>query len=95
MKLAQIPYSHVHDVYQVAELDAIKTKLTRTRMPDGTRINLQPLPVDLPEGARELSFAPRYGQHSRAILEEVGLADAEIDALQESGVVFAQGASPG
>lgn len=95
LKLAQIPYSHVHDVYQVAELDAIKTKLTRTRMPDGTRINLQPLPVDLPEGARELSFAPRYGQHSRAILEEVGLTDAEIDALRESGVVFAQGASPG
>jgi crotonobetainyl-CoA:carnitine CoA-transferase CaiB-like acyl-CoA transferase len=80
----------VHNIYEVAELQAIKTKLTRTIMPDGTRLNLQPLPVDIAGGPRELSFAPRYGEHSRAILEEVGLDDVEIEHLVKAGVVHAQ-----
>jgi itaconate CoA-transferase len=90
LKGAQIPCSLVHNIYEVAELQAIKTKLTRTIMPDGTRLNLQPLPVDIAGGPRELSFAPRYGEHSRAILEEVGLDDVEIEHLVKAGVVHAQ-----
>lgn len=90
LQRAQIPCSLVHDLYEVAELEAIKTKLTRTCMPDGTRLNLQPLAVDIAGGPRELSFAPRYGEHSRAILGETGLSDAEIDRLVSAGVVYAQ-----
>lgn len=34
-----------------------------------------------------LAPAPRLGQHSRVLLEELGLSDADVDALIASGVV--------
>ena len=87
LETARIPCSMVHDIYQVAKLEAIRSKLTRTHMPDGTPLQLQPLPVDLPGGPRELSFAPGYGEHSRSILREMGLDDRNIDELEQAGVV--------
>jgi crotonobetainyl-CoA:carnitine CoA-transferase CaiB-like acyl-CoA transferase len=89
LKAAQIPYSEVHDIHQVANLEAIRTKMTHTVMPDGTRLNLQPLPVDRGDAPLELSFAPRYGEHSRTILREIGMTDARIGQLVASGLIVA------
>jgi formyl-CoA transferase len=35
----------------------------------------------------ELRAAPDYGAHTDAVLREMGLADAELEVLRESGVV--------
>jgi crotonobetainyl-CoA:carnitine CoA-transferase CaiB-like acyl-CoA transferase len=33
--------------------------------------------------------APRFGEHTREILREAGLADADIDAMVAAGAAFA------
>lgn len=85
---AKIPWAEVNDVYAAAKLPAIASKLTSTRMPDGRELKLQPLPVDLEREPLELSFAPAYGEHSVALLEEAGLSAAEIRQLIEEGTAF-------
>ena len=56
------------------------------RLSDGSRVNaiIPPLALD---GARLplRSAPPRTGEHTRALLAEAGLADAEIDALIARG----------
>jgi crotonobetainyl-CoA:carnitine CoA-transferase CaiB-like acyl-CoA transferase len=89
---AKIPWAEVNDIYKVAKLPAIASKLTTTRMPDGRQIKLQPLPVDMEGEPRELSFAPAYGEHSVSLLREAGLSTEEIDALLAEGIAYA---SPG
>ena len=39
------------------------------------------------DGARVRTFAPRLGEHSREVLAEHGMSEAEIEALHEAGVV--------
>ncbi len=60
--------------------------LGATQAPDGRRIRLPPTAVAIPEAPRELPFAPRQGEHTRAVLAEAGLAGDEIDALFFDGV---------
>ena len=36
--------------------------------------------------------APLFGEHTREILEEHGVGEAEIGALEQKGAVVAQGA---
>ncbi|HVW70609.1 MAG TPA: CoA transferase, partial [Steroidobacteraceae bacterium] len=85
---ARIPWARVNDVYAAAALPAIREKLTTSYAPDGRRLALQPLPVDRPEPPRELSFPPRYGEHTRSLLNEIGLGDAEVDDLAADGTVY-------
>jgi crotonobetainyl-CoA:carnitine CoA-transferase CaiB-like acyl-CoA transferase len=86
---AKIPWAEVNDIPAVARLEAVSSKLTSTRMPDGREIRLQPLPVDLDNGPRELSFPPSYGEHTRPILSEIGLPSDEIQMLLDSGIALA------
>jgi crotonobetainyl-CoA:carnitine CoA-transferase CaiB-like acyl-CoA transferase len=86
---AKIPWAQVNDLYAVSKLDAIASKMTTSRMPDGQVLKLQPLPVDLDEAPRELSFPPSYGQHTRALLGEIGLASAQVSELIDAGIAFA------
>jgi crotonobetainyl-CoA:carnitine CoA-transferase CaiB-like acyl-CoA transferase len=58
-------------------------------MPGGRQVNLQPLPVDTGTAPRELSFPPAYGEHSAAILREIGLDAGEIEELAAQGIVVA------
>ena len=92
---AKIPWAEVNDLRTVAELPAVATRLTRTRMPDGREIRLQPLPVDQADTPRELSFPPRYGQHTEAILRELQFDEDEVRALIDEGVVLAATAGNG
>jgi crotonobetainyl-CoA:carnitine CoA-transferase CaiB-like acyl-CoA transferase len=85
---ATIPATRILDVRQVRELPQLREKLTRTTLPDGRTVRMQPSAVDRDGGAVvELPFAPKYGQHTRGVLREAGLADAEVAALFEAKVV--------
>ena len=63
------------------------TDLVLVSLPDGREIHMQPMAVDVAGARTELAFAPRYGQHTRALLAEAGLAAADVQALHDAGVV--------
>ena len=83
----KIPHAPINTISQVREMDAVASKVTTTRTPDGRVINLPPMAVDLEDGVTELSFAPSYSQHTQAILEESGLAQSEIETLAAEGII--------
>ncbi len=95
---ATIPHARINDIPQVATLDAIRDKLTITRLPDGRKIRMQPMAVDLGavdlgavdlgETAPELSFPPRYGADTAKIMAEAGFDSDDCGRLQESGVIY-------
>jgi len=85
LREAGIVVSAVNGVAAVRDLPGIREHLTRTELPDGTTVSLPPTAVDT--GRDEYDLAPRFGEHTRAILEETGLAGAEIDDLVRRGVV--------
>ena len=84
---ATIPGTRIHDIRQTRELPQLRDKLTRTVMPDGRTLRMQPMAVDLPGGSAELGFPPKYGQDTTPVLAEAGLAAAEIQSLYAAGVV--------
>lgn len=84
---ATIPATRIHDIRQVRELPALIDKLTRTTLPDGRVVHMPPMAVDQQGSKTELAFAPRYGEHTRPVLAEAGLAEGEIAQLHEAGVV--------
>ncbi|MEP7280328.1 MAG: CoA transferase [Rubrivivax sp.] len=84
---ATIPATRIHDIRQVRELPALADKLTRTTLPDGRVIHMPPMAVDQPGAKTDLAFAPGYGEHTRRVLAEAGLAESEIAQLHDAGVV--------
>jgi itaconate CoA-transferase len=84
---ATIPATRIHDIRQTRELPALRDKLTRTVMPDGRTVHMPPMAVDVPGARVELGFPPKYGQHTRQVLAEAGLAPGDIEALAAAGVV--------
>ena len=84
---ATIPATRIHDIPRVRELPALADKLTRTTLPDGREVRMQPLAVDVDGARTTLPFPPRYGEHTRHVLAEAGLDAGEIDALAADGVV--------
>ncbi|MEQ1807139.1 MAG: CoA transferase, partial [Burkholderiaceae bacterium] len=84
---ATIPATRIHDIHQVRELAALQDRLTSTVLPDGRSVRMQPMAVDIPGAQRCLSFAPRYGEHTRSVLTQAGLGYAEVRALYNAGVV--------
>jgi crotonobetainyl-CoA:carnitine CoA-transferase CaiB-like acyl-CoA transferase len=84
---ATIPATRIHDIPQVREMPALRDKLTRTTLPDGRTLHMQPMPVDLPGPARTLGFPPKYGQHTRQVLTEAGVSAPDIEALAGAGVI--------
>ena len=43
--------------------------------------------VDRPEGRTALPFPAKYGEHTRAVLREAGLAEAEVETLKQAKVI--------
>jgi itaconate CoA-transferase len=87
LRAAVIPATRILDLHRVRDLPQLRDKLTRTVLPDGRSVRMQPMAVDRPDAGRALGFAPGYGEHTRSVLAEAGLAGDEIDTLYGAGVV--------
>lgn len=87
---ALIPHSPITPVEHVMELPFVASTALRTVAPDGRRVRLPPPAQDtrwLLDRDREIPFAPGYGEHTKAVLAEIGLSDDEVASLHERGIV--------
>jgi crotonobetainyl-CoA:carnitine CoA-transferase CaiB-like acyl-CoA transferase len=84
---ATIPHAVINDVRAVRDLPQIAQRLTLTRTPAGRAVRMPPVAVDHPEGTREFAFAPKYGEHTCAVLREAGVDSDEIQALVDAAVI--------
>lgn len=84
---ATIPHTAINDIPSVRSMEALRAKLTTTAMPDGKVVHMQPMAVDVPGVATRLAFPPKYGEHTRAVLEEAGFATGEVESLVATGVL--------
>ena len=87
LKRAKIPHAPINTVPEAMQIEAIARKLTATTAPDGRRVRLPPMAVDHAGSPTQFSFPPRYGEHSEAILREVGYAPTEIDGLRAARII--------
>jgi crotonobetainyl-CoA:carnitine CoA-transferase CaiB-like acyl-CoA transferase len=85
-RAAMIPHAPIQTIAQVAEMPALARRLTASCMPDGRDIVLPPPAVDL-GGPTHFTFAPRYGEHTSAILSEAGFAPHQLETLAAAGVI--------
>jgi crotonobetainyl-CoA:carnitine CoA-transferase CaiB-like acyl-CoA transferase len=83
---ATIPHARINTISQVRDLEALAGKFTWTKTPDGKNICMQPLATDMDAAVTGLSFPPKYGQHTRAILAEAGFDSSHVDELVAAGV---------
>ncbi|MFO1301888.1 MAG: CoA transferase [Burkholderiaceae bacterium] len=87
LRAATIPATRILDIRQVRELPQLRGKLTRTTMPDGRAIHMQPMAVDVAGARTELPFPPGYGADTQRVLGEAGYSADEVQALRGAGVV--------
>lgn len=87
---AGIPHAPITPVEGVMDLSFVQSSLLKTTTPDGRTVRLPPPAVSTPyleACGGELPFAPGYGEHTEALLEEIGVAGDERQRLREGGVV--------
>lgn len=84
---AKIPNARINTVPEVRELPAIESRLTRTALPDGKTIRMQPMAVDIAGASQDFAFPPKYGEHTDKLLAEAGYTPAECDDLRSAGVI--------
>jgi crotonobetainyl-CoA:carnitine CoA-transferase CaiB-like acyl-CoA transferase len=85
-----IPHSPITPIEKVADLPFVESAALRTTTPDGRFVRLPPpavLTEYLKQQNKELPFAPAYGEHTNALLAEIGLMQDEIDSLRDRGIV--------
>jgi len=87
LRAAMIPTARIFDIRQVRVLPHLKTKLTRTVLPSGQVVHMQPMAVDIPGAVTELPFPPNYAADTRRILAEAGCTAGETDAMAQAGIV--------
>jgi crotonobetainyl-CoA:carnitine CoA-transferase CaiB-like acyl-CoA transferase len=84
---ATIPHAPIHAIPAVRELEAVRSRLTTTRMPGGKMVRMQPMAVDVPGTSADLRFPAKYGQDTLAVLREAGCAEADCAALKAQGII--------
>lgn len=87
---AQVPHAPITPIERVADLPFVAEAALHTTAPDGRRVRLPPPAVATPfliERDGEIGFAPAYGEHTDAVLREVGVTEAELATLRAEGVV--------
>ncbi len=84
---ATIAHAIINTIPEVRELEALRHKLTTTQTPDGKVVHMQPMPVDEAGATTELSFPPKYGEHTRSVLTEVGYGTEQLAELETAGVI--------
>ncbi|MBI5851065.1 MAG: CoA transferase [Planctomycetes bacterium] len=90
LKGAGVPHAPITPIEKVADLDFVMAAALRTKTPDGRTVRLPPPAVSTPfleSRGNELAFAPGYGEHTDAVLQEAGLGAREVADLREQGVV--------
>ncbi|MDA0261280.1 MAG: CoA transferase [Proteobacteria bacterium] len=87
LKRAKLVHAIIRDIREVHSWEYIRARMTRTQLPDGTVVGMQPKAVNLPGTASTFPLAPHYAEHTRAVLGEVGYAAAACDALEAAGVI--------
>jgi crotonobetainyl-CoA:carnitine CoA-transferase CaiB-like acyl-CoA transferase len=87
LRAATVPATRIFDMRQVRELPQLKPRLTRTKLPDGKVVHMQPMAVDIEDAATELRFAQKYGADTRRVLAQAGYAPSDIEAFTAAGVV--------
>ncbi|MYH36205.1 MAG: CoA transferase [Rhodospirillaceae bacterium] len=86
LSAAQIPNTPINPIPRVHEMPAVRSKMTRTVLPTGRALRLQPRAVDLTDKPEDF-FPPRgYGEDTRAVLAEAGYSGSEIDRMIEQGI---------
>ncbi len=87
---ASIPHAPISRIEEVWGLAPVRSTALRTTAPDGRVVRLPPPAVatEYLDGVHgELPFAPRYGEHTDAVLGEVGYGAAEIERLRAAGAI--------
>jgi crotonobetainyl-CoA:carnitine CoA-transferase CaiB-like acyl-CoA transferase len=87
LRSATVPATRIFNIPQVRELPQLAGKLTRTVMPNGKVVRMQPMAVDVEGAACKLSFPPSYGGDTRRVLAQAGYSDSELEALAADGIV--------
>jgi crotonobetainyl-CoA:carnitine CoA-transferase CaiB-like acyl-CoA transferase len=86
LRAAGLPHAPINTVADVRAIPVLAARLTGTTRPCGTTVRLPPMAVDVGGARTSLHFPPRYGEHTRPILQEAGLSASDIDALYEAGL---------
>ena len=87
LRSAAVPSTRIFDIRQVSALPQLQAKLTRTVMPNGKTIRMQPMAVDVEGAAMEMPFPPKYGADTRRVLAQAGYTQGEITAMAADSVV--------
>jgi len=87
LRAAKVPSTRIFDIRQVSALPQLHAKLTRTVMPNGKIVRMQPMPVDVAATAVELCFPPKYGADTRRVLAQAGYSARDIATMTGDGVV--------
>ena len=85
-----IPHSPITPVENVMDLPFVASTAMRTIAPDGRVVRLPPPAQDtkwIQDRDRVIPFAPAYGEHTDALLAEIGLREDEVASLHERGIV--------
>jgi itaconate CoA-transferase len=89
LEAAQVPYGRMNDVAEVLQHPQVlsRDRLLDTKLPGGQHADLLRMPFNI-EGLEETpSEVPEVGQHTDAVLEELGYSTSDIAALREAGAV--------
>jgi itaconate CoA-transferase len=86
LRSATVPSTRIFDIRQVLALPQLRQKLTRTVMPNGKTIRMQPMAVDV-DGNAQLPFPPKYGVDTYRVLAEAGYTENDLAAMTAEGAV--------
>jgi itaconate CoA-transferase len=89
LEAAQVPYGRMNDVADVLQHPQVlsRDRLIETGLPGGQRADLLRMPFNI-EGLDEApAEVPEVGQHTDAVLVELGYSATEIAALRQAGAV--------
>jgi len=87
LRSAKVPSTRIFDIRQASALPQLQAKLTRTVIPNGKTVRMQPMAVDVPGTAVELCFPPKYGADTQRVLAQAGYSARDIAAMTLDGVV--------